>query len=123
MAGEVSFFEIGVEDAGRGQAFYTALFGWTFEPGPSDGGGGLVIRGAGVPGGIHGGDRGASPYIFFSVSDLDAAVARVRELGGTIEDVDVEGSEESQRTYGRFKLCSDNQGSSFGLHEPPRPAG
>jgi predicted enzyme related to lactoylglutathione lyase len=121
MAGELSFFELGVEDSDRGRAFYTALFGWTFEPGPSEAGG-LVIRGAAVPGGIHGDDPGASPYVFFSVPDIDAAVTRVQELGGAVDDVDVEGDADSQRIYGRFRLCRDDQGSAFGLHEPPRPA-
>ncbi len=44
---------------------------------------------------------------------------RVRELGGEVEDVDVEGDEGSIARFGRFKLCHDDQGSSFGLHQPP----
>jgi predicted enzyme related to lactoylglutathione lyase len=117
MAGEVSFVELGVEDAELGRAFYEALFGWRFAPGPS--GKGFVITTPNVPGGMHGGDRGASPYVFFAVDDIDAAVGRVRELGGTVDDMDIEGDEESQRTFGRFKLCRDDQGSAFGLHQPP----
>jgi len=31
MPGEPSWFEIGSDDAAKGQAFYGALFGWTFE--------------------------------------------------------------------------------------------
>jgi uncharacterized protein len=54
------------------------------------------------------------------VDDMDAALSRVRELGGTVEDMDVEGDESSQARFGRFKLCRDDQGSSFGLHEAPR---
>ncbi|MGI3201586.1 hypothetical protein ACRJ4W_30590 [Streptomyces sp. GLT-R25] len=70
---------------------------------------------------MHGGDAGASPYLFFRVDDLDAAVARVRELGGTVEDLGEGGdSEESATRFGRFKLCRDDQGSAFGLHEPPK---
>jgi hypothetical protein len=33
--------------------------------------------------------------------------------------MDVEGDEESQASTGRFKLCRDDQGSPFGLHQPP----
>jgi uncharacterized protein len=43
----------------------------------------------------------------------------VRALGGAVEEMDVEGSEESQATSGRFKLCRDDQGSPFGLHQRP----
>jgi predicted enzyme related to lactoylglutathione lyase len=118
MAGEITFFELGVEDVERGRAFYEALFGWRFEPGPS--GQGFVIGTPTVEGGMHGGDPGASPYVFFAVDDLDAAVARVRELGGTIDEMDVGGEdEETDARFGRFKLCRDDQGSPFGLHQPP----
>jgi len=33
--------------------------------------------------------------------------------------MDGEGDEESRRKFGRFKICRDDQGSSFGLHQPP----
>jgi uncharacterized protein len=118
MAGELSFFELGVEDIERGRAFYEGLFGWRFEPGPS--GQGFMIGTPTVSGGIHGGDPGAAPYVFFEVDDMDAAIARVRELGGAVEEMDIEGAEESVARFGRFKLCRDDQGSAFGLHEPPR---
>jgi len=117
MAGEIGFFELGVEDVERGRAFYEGLFGWRFERGA---GGGWGIETGGAPGGIHGGDANASPYVFFLVDDMDAAVARVRELGGVVEDVDVEGDAEQVARTGRFKLCRDDQGSPFGLHERPR---
>jgi len=34
----------------------------------------------------------------------------------------VEADEASIATFGRFKLCRDDQGSPFGLHEPPSAA-
>ena len=115
----MTFIELGVEDADRGRAFYEAVFGWRFEPGPS--GNGYMIHTPDGRAGIHGGDAGASPYVFFAVQDIDAAMDRVRELGGVVEDVDVEGDEESQAQHGRFRLCRDDQGSPFGLHQPPAP--
>ncbi len=117
MAGEVAFFEIGVEDPERGRAFYEGLFGWRFETGPS--GSGFTIAAPNMPGGMHGGDKGAGPYLFFRVDDIEVALERVRELGGAVEETDVEGDEESTEKFGRFKICRDDQGSSFGLHQPP----
>jgi predicted enzyme related to lactoylglutathione lyase len=117
MAGELAFFEIGVGDAERGRRFYEDLFGWRFERGPS--GEGWVIATPNVAGGMHGGDAGASPYVFFEVDDMETALQRVRELGGSVEELDVEGEEESQARFGRFKLCRDDQGSAFGLHQRP----
>ena len=121
MAGEVAFIEFGVDDADRGRTFYEGLFGWGFEPGPS--GGGFTVSMPNVRGGMHGGDAGAPPYVFFAVGDMEAALARVRELGGTVDDMDVEGDDDSIATHGRFKLCRDDQGSPFGLHQPPAATG
>lgn len=94
MSAKLAFFELGVQDAERGRAFYEGLFGWTFETGPS--GEGFTIDTPNVPGGMHGGDAGAVPYVFF------------------------EGDEQSTAKFGRFKLCRDDPGSRFGLHQPPR---
>lgn len=118
MTGELAFFELGVEDAERGRAFYEGLFGWTFEAGPSDGG--YLITAPNVQGGMHSGDAGAVPYVFFAVDDMEAALQRVRDLGGSVEDVDMEGDAESVGRFGRFRLCRDDQGSPFGLHEAPK---
>jgi uncharacterized protein len=118
MPGELAFFELGVEDVDRGRAFYEELFGWRFEPGPSEKG--FVITAPNVGGGMHGGDPGASPYVFFAVDDIEAALAKVRDLGGRVEEVDAGAEDEdSIARFGRFKLCRDNQGSYFGLHQRP----
>ena len=118
MAGEIAFIEIGVGDTDQGRAFYEGLFGWSFEPGPTSG---WTFDTPTVPGGMHGGDPGVAPYVFFAVDDIGAAVERVRELGGSVEEMDVEGDEESVKQFGRFKLCRDDQGSTFGLHQRPSP--
>jgi uncharacterized protein len=116
MNGELSFFELGVRDADRAREFYGPLFGWEFV----DEGNGATIETPNIPGGLHGGDAGASPCVFFRVDDLDAAVARVSELGGEVGDEVGSPDPETIAAFGRFLLCTDDQGSSFGLHEPPR---
>lgn len=116
-AGELAFFELGVEDAQRGRAFYEGLLGWTFTTGPS--GSGWAIGAPNASGGMHGGDPGASSLLFFAVDDIDVALERVRELGGHVEPTDIEGDERSRERFGRFKLCRDDQGSPFGLHQAP----
>ena len=116
MSGEVSFFELGVGDPEKARAFYGGLFdSWRFEPGPP--GDGYVISTGSIPGGIHGGDPGASVWVFFSVPDLHAALAKVRKLGGEGKPLDE--SEENVAEFGRFAVCKDDQGSGFGLHQQP----
>lgn len=117
MAGEISFFSIGVGDADKAREFYGALFGWGFADPPA--GAGAVIQTSNVPGGIHGGDPGASPYLFFGVVDIEAAATRVHELGGQIDEQDGEDDPLSVERFGRFRLCRDDQGSPFGLHQAP----
>jgi predicted enzyme related to lactoylglutathione lyase len=113
----ISFFELGVDDADRARAFYGALFGWTFETGPAMKG--FAISTPGVPGGMHPGDKGAWPYVFFRVEDMDAALERVVELGGEVQDAFDDDPEENVKRFGRFKFVKDDQGSPFGLHQPP----
>ena len=115
MAGEVSFFEIGVADAEQGRAFYGALFGWVFEPPPNEG---YIIR----PNGRAGCTAATmAPYLFFAVDDLDA-LAQVVELGGQVVVLDPEPDGDrgdfTPGPLGRFQLCRDDQGSMFGLHQP-----
>jgi uncharacterized protein len=113
MTGELSFFELGTGDYDRARAFYSELFGWKFDE--TDGG--ARITTPTVPGGIHPNDAGASPYVFFAVDDLDAAIARVNELGGSGEAMDE--TPDTVAEFGRFALCEDDQGSTFGLHQRP----
>jgi predicted enzyme related to lactoylglutathione lyase len=93
MTGELTFFEIGVVDAAPARAFYGGLFGWWIEPGPSAGG--YRISTPTISGGMHGGDE-------------------------TLESRTDEPREES---FGRFALCRYDQGSPFGLHQPPAAEG
>jgi uncharacterized protein len=116
MYGELSFFELGVADLSRARDFYGSLFGWDF----AEEGNGATIETPNIPGGIHPGDEGASPYVFFRVDDLDAALARVRELGGEVGDYVSQEDPDSVARFGRFVLCKDDQGSGFGIHQPPR---
>ena len=118
MTGEPAFFEIGVEDTEKGRAFYGALFGWEM-PGPA--GGGHHDRDRHDPRRDPRRRQGRVPCVFFGVDDMDAALARSSELGGSVE-VMHEGETESAETiarWGRFKWCRDDQGSAFGLHQPP----
>lgn len=50
--------------------------------------------------------------MYFAVDDIEAAVRRVRELGGEAPEPDPRPDE-----GGRFVRCRDDQGVRFGLHE------
>jgi predicted enzyme related to lactoylglutathione lyase len=105
---EVSFIEIGAVDAGRAGAFLGQLFGWDFHlmgTGPEG-----WFQTPSIRAGVHGNDPNPGILVFFSVSDLEEAIAKVKELGGQAD----EPAEEPG--FGSFCTCRDPQGIRFGLH-------
>jgi uncharacterized protein len=77
----VDWFEILGSDAGRSQAFYAELFGWTVPRGAY----GQVGPGAahGIPGGIGAGGTARWATVYASVGDAEAALAKAEALGAT----------------------------------------
>jgi predicted enzyme related to lactoylglutathione lyase len=110
MAGEPTFLEIGVPDGDRGRTFFGELLGWGVTPMSNDN---YLMQSPTVQVGVHGGDEDRIMLVFFSVPDLDGAMKRVSELGGTADEPRAGGE------FGRFAICADDQGLRFGLHQPP----
>lgn len=99
-------------DGERARAFYGALFGWDtgdFHPGHEPGS--FHVASITPPAGIHQHDGEPGALVYFRVDDIDAAAARVRELGGqvlSVEDYD----------SGANASCVDDQGFRFELFRP-----
>ncbi len=113
--GIVSWNELMTRDAGASSTFYTALFGWTRED--MDMGGTtyhMFKAGARPVGGMIGlpADAESMPVMWMSyitVENLEASVAKARELGATIhKDI-------TSISMGRFAIVADPQGAVFGL--------
>jgi predicted enzyme related to lactoylglutathione lyase len=75
----VDWFEVLGADAGRAQAFYRELFGWTVGQGAY----GQVDTGGGIAGGIGAGGDERWATVYAAVADTEAALARAESLGGT----------------------------------------
>lgn len=114
MAGEPTFLEIGVPDGTRARTFFAELFGWGVTPMASDN---YLLRTPTVQVGVHANDEDRIMLVFFSVPDLDAAMKRVVDLGGVADEPRPGGE------FGRFAMCTDDQGLRFGLHQPPDAGG
>jgi predicted enzyme related to lactoylglutathione lyase len=113
--GEITHIELPSDDLGRAKSFYSELFGWDiqgtpgfddyelFQSGPGNVGGALGLRGKTSPKQLR---------IYVSVDSIDAAVARVQELGGSVavEITDVPGQ-------GRYAAVVDTEGNEIGLWE------
>jgi uncharacterized glyoxalase superfamily protein PhnB len=109
--GDLFYWTIGVLDTAHARHFFGALFGWQIEAGKQEGG--SHIASVTPPGGMHGVEAGAAPTktLYFRVPDIQTAVARVRELGGTAVDPVLYDS-------GWDSACTDGQGTEFHLSQP-----
>ena len=115
--GSFTWSELQTRDIQGAKAFGEAVFGWTTSE--WDMGNGVytifnvgengVAGATDVPPGVP--EEIPSYWMtYFAVDDADAAVAKVRELGGSVavEPVDAEG-------VGRFAIVTDPQGATFGM--------
>jgi predicted enzyme related to lactoylglutathione lyase len=107
--GDVSYITYEVADSRAFRAFYSRVLYWTFQPGRIDDG--WQVEQTHPMAGVAGGAAQNVTVPMWTVEDIDAAVARVREAGGTVID------EPSQQPYGKSAQCTDDQGTRFYLGE------
>ena len=107
--GELSYVTYEVGDAATFREFYGRVLGWTFERGRVEDG--WAVQNTQPMSGAAGGAHEPDIVPMWTVSDIDAAVVRVREAGGTVL------AEPSRQPYGRMAECTDDQGGRFYLGE------
>lgn len=105
--GELSYITYEVADSSAFRAFYSRVLFWTFEPGRIQDG--WQVQQTHPMAGVAGGGAQQVTVPMWTVEDIDAAVARVREAGGTIIE------EPSRQPYGMTAHCTDDQGTRFYL--------
>jgi uncharacterized glyoxalase superfamily protein PhnB len=105
-AGDLGYVTLQVPDADRARRFFGAVLGWQFSPGRvADGWG---VRDASPMTGLHGGHPRSAAKLMYQVDDLEAAIATVRALGGTVAGP-------TRQPYGLTAECVDDQGYEFWL--------
>ncbi|WP_102141839.1 VOC family protein [Mycobacterium hubeiense] len=105
--GELSYITYEVPDSAAFKAFYSRVLYWTFDPGRVEDG--WQIAETHPMAGVAGGSERAVTVPMWTVADIDAAVARVREAGGTVIQAP------SRQPYGLMAECTDDQGARFYL--------
>ena len=105
--GELSYITYEVPDSAAAREFYGQLLHWTYEPGRIDDG--WAVRESHPMAGIAGGAQRQVTVPMWTVADIETAVARVREAGGTVIQ------EPSHQAYGVSAECADDQGVRFYL--------
>jgi hypothetical protein len=120
--GSFSWNELATTDYNAAFDFYRQLFGWK-QWDDLDMGDGFMYRMFGQGETMYGGIYNKPPEMpapphwlyYIKVSDIDAALERLRERGGQVLNgpMEVTGGD-------RVAQCLDPQGLGFGLHEPKR---
>jgi predicted enzyme related to lactoylglutathione lyase len=108
--GDLIYVTIEVPDADRALAFYGAVLGWRYRQGRTPGG--WQIEDTTPMIGVSGGHASATQVPVWRVSDVAAAVGRVRAAGGT-------STEPHREPYGVIAECTDDQGTRFSLTQFP----
>jgi len=116
--GSLVWNEAAVDDPESARAFYSAVFGFTYDEVPGAGGYTTFKTDAHPLGGL-GGHQPGSPKGWttcFAVSSTDDAVSTVEAKGGkvTMAPMDTE--------FGRFAVVEDAWGAPFSVMQPPPAA-
>jgi uncharacterized protein len=118
MAGDIVHYEISASDIDRAKRFWEGVFGWQFGDNAMPEGdyrmaqineqSGAALSSNGEPG---------HPSVYLAVEDIDASLAKVRDLGGTADE------KQPVPTHGWFAACKDTEGNSFSLWQADSSAG
>jgi predicted enzyme related to lactoylglutathione lyase len=104
MAVELGYFTLPVKNLDNAKRFYGALFGWEIEPGGH-------VANTTFPLGVSANGPAELPNAYFRVPDIDAAAARVTQLGGVVR-------ERHAYKSGPNAVCADPDGTVFSLWQP-----
>ncbi|WP_406116224.1 VOC family protein [Streptomyces sp. NBC_01014] len=122
VPGAPNWLDLGSPDTDAAVAFYTAVFGWTFEPaGPDAGGYGFFQRDGKVVAAVGPlTEKGAASAwtVYFHTPDADSTRNAVEQGGGKVRvpPTDV-------FTAGRMAAFTDPTGGEFGVWQPGENAG
>ena len=112
--GDVAYASLWVPDIEAAADFFATVLGWTYAPGSSEQG--RRVTNSSLPQGLWGEMSEGTLFLSYYVDDLDSAIARVREAGGTA-------GEAHREPYGYTVDCADNEGVRFAMLEVPAGAG
>jgi predicted enzyme related to lactoylglutathione lyase len=110
-AGEIVHVEFPSADTDRAQRFWSELFGWKFE---DSGMAEMDYRIARLDENLGIAvyqleERSGHPNYYYAVEDIEAARAKIRELGGEAEE------KMPVPAMGWFAACKDSEGNVFHL--------
>ena len=112
MAGKIVHFELPSKDTARAKAFWSGTFGWDFNnPMVAGMEYWLTQTGEDQGGAIYPDDEKTGLVAYFDTDDIDATVAKIRELGGHADD------KSPIPHVGWFARAKDTEGNEFSVFQ------
>jgi predicted enzyme related to lactoylglutathione lyase len=113
MPGKLVHFELPVQNVERAKEFWGGVFGWEFaDSGMPSIEYHMVRTGEDQGGAVMGSEKTAvAPIVYFDTDDIEASIAKVRELGGTSD------GKHPIPQVGWFAHCKDTEGIAFSLFQ------
>ena len=121
MGKKVVHVEFPAQDLERGKKFWEGVGGWKIEDTGMPGMQYLKWQEGDQGGGVYSMEGMSGTTLYLGTDDMDADIAKVRELGGEAED------KQPIPNIGWFARCKDSEGNDFSLYQSdenaPMPEG
>ena len=111
MGKKVVHVEFPAQDAERGKKFWEGVGGWSLNDAGMPGGQYLMFQEGDQGGAVYPSMGEPGPILYYGSDDIDADLAKVKELGGEAED------KQPIPTIGWFARCKDSEGNEFSLFQ------
>ena len=113
MPGSLVHFELPAQDTARAKRFWSGVFDWSFNDAMMEGFDYSMVRTGENQGGAVYPDDGSmrGPIVYFDTDDIEASIAKVRELAGRADD------KQPIPRVGWFARCTDTEGNDFSLFQ------
>jgi predicted enzyme related to lactoylglutathione lyase len=121
MGKKVVHVEFPAKDLERGKKFWEGVGGWKIEDSGMPGMQYLMWQEGDQGGGVYSMEGMSGTTLYLGSDDIDADIAKVRELGGEADD------KQPIPNIGWFARCKDSEGNEFALYQgdenAPMPEG
>jgi len=121
MGKKVVHIEFPAQDLERGKKFWEGVGGWSLNDAGMPGMQYLMFQEGDQGGAVFGMEGAAGTTIYLGTDDIDADLAKARELGGDADE------KQPIPSIGWFARCKDSEGNEFSLFQSdenaPMPEG
>ncbi|TML26146.1 MAG: VOC family protein [Actinobacteria bacterium] len=116
MGKRVVHLEFPAQDLERGKKFWEGVGGWEIKDSGMPGMQYLMWQEGDQGGGVYSMEGQSGTTLYLGADDIDADLAKVKELGGDAED------KQPIPNVGWFSRCKDSEGNEFSLFQSDESA-